>query len=225
MAQTQKPNWVSTGKYAEYEITIQSNIPDAPSGTIGTIRWEITSAYSDYAEVSYTVDVPPQYVDLLPLEVASGGTEEWYYSEDMGGLILGSTSLNSLAQGQTPYDMGSVTTEAKSAPAGTFDCYKISLSQSTPYGTITFNAWYDKATGVLVALTVAVQAQQYQATSTIQLKSTNAVTSTGGIMLGNDMMLWAIIAVVIIVVIVAIFSLSRRKKPMPTAPPPPPLQQ
>ena len=229
----EKPDWVSTGKYAEYEFYLQTNVPGAPSGTLGTARWEITEVYDDYATVSWQVNVDPQYQQFFPGYIPPGGSETWYYTDDVAGFILGSDALSKLASGQPPSSVpGTVSQESKGTKAGTFDCYKVSASQSTPYGTINLNMWYERETGILVAMSadmdVTYQGQTFHISAGAELTSTNAAQATGGLPgLGGGMMMWIIIAVVIVVVVVvALLALTRRRRPAvapaPAAPPPPP---
>jgi len=122
-----KPDWVSVGKYAEYELILEGS--DGTRET-GYVRIEIKEVYNDHAVLKVSINIP------------GSGSEDredtWYYDKSYHGIILNPAGLRA-----KNYPI-----EDKSVPAGTFKCYKVERVSGT--------AWYEVSTGLLVYGEVAV---------------------------------------------------------------------
>ncbi|MCS7139543.1 MAG: hypothetical protein N3F04_00060 [Candidatus Nezhaarchaeota archaeon] len=200
IAQALKPAWVATGKYAEYELTIQSNYPYVPSGKY-SIRWEIEGVHDDHAEISITSNVPAE----APIHIPT--ITEWYYNEDLGLFILCSETLDKLARGEKPFfGIASVTSELKGTSIGIFDCYKLLISFSVLGYSYHGYIWFDKSTGILITTTYTVERYPHQITMDLQLISTNVAMPT------INILLWAVIGVIAVTSVAIPLVLLRVKR-------------
>jgi len=179
-----KPSWVDKGKYAEYDIFLESNVSNV-SGRIGSARIELKAVLSFGAFVEVSVDVDPRALSALRSilggvlndTIPTAGTRVWLYQYDLYPFLLGSESLENLSKGRWSDEFLSVSSESKSVPAGRFDCYKISFSFSASEdgatAAVNVSYWYEKSTGLLVAYEWSVQFLNESACVYVQLKSTN----------------------------------------------------
>lgn len=222
----EKPKWVDLGKYAEYEVAVtKSTRPEIPEGKLGTIRWEIVDVRDDHAKIKFTINVWSQD----PLFSNAPTSQTWYYDESIG-FILGSEDLSALKQGRPPEDLttdATVSSEVKTVQAGSFDCYKITIAWPSDLGTAGFfRLWYDKSSGILVALELEIRRGEDYVFESAQLLSTNAAKP-----IWNPIITWIIVGVALAVIVVVIVAIVVRKKtafrappapPPPTSTPPPP---
>jgi len=187
-----KPRWVAEGRYAEYEIYVESSALNV-SGRVGYARIEFRSAGDSNATVEVSASVDQRVVDSLrsilggavplPIPEAASYIYTWRYEEDLPPFLLSSRSLENLSRGQIPFPpqgvLLSVSSESKSVPAGRFDCYKLSASVSLLGASLTMNAWYEKSTGLLIAYEYDVQILGQRIHISVQLKSTNILGGPG----------------------------------------------
>jgi len=116
-----KPDWVSVGKYAEYEVILEARDGTRVSGYI---KLEVKEVHEDHAVIKVSTNVP---------EFGSRESDEkWYYSKSFGDIIVNPDELRA----------GGYPVEDKTVPAGTFKSYKVARGLST--------AWYEASTGLLV---------------------------------------------------------------------------
>jgi len=183
-----KPGWVGAGKYAEYEIYVESSALNV-SGRIGSVRIEFRSVGDINATVEVSASVDQRVVDSLrsmlggavslPIPEAASYTYTWRYEDDLFPFLLGSRSLEELSRGRQvslplpPLASFSVSSESKRVAAGSFDCYRLSAAASLLGVSISASLWYEKSTGLLVAYEYNVQILGQGARVSVQLKSTN----------------------------------------------------
>jgi len=189
-----KPGWVAAGKYAEYEIYVESSALNV-SGRIGSARIEFRSVGDTYATVEVSASVDRRVVDSLrsmlggavslPIPEAASYTYTWRYEEDLFPFLLGSRSLEELSRGRQvslpllPLASLSASSESKRVAAGSFDCYKLSASVSLLGVSMSASLWYEKLTGLLVAYEYDVQFMGQGVRISVQLKSTNILGGPG----------------------------------------------
>jgi len=213
-----KPSWVTEGKYAEYEIFLESNVSNV-SSRIGTARIEVKAVSSLGAIVEVSVDIDQQGTSALQSilggafneSIPTAGTHIWTYQSDLYPFLLGSKSLEEMSKGQWSDQLFTLLTEPKRVAVGTFDCYKLSasISVSEEGASVSFNVsyWYEKSTGLLVAYEWSVQFLNESARLSVQLKSTNILgeytpsrqdTSLLGV-IGFVIVIIAIVAVAVLI--------------------------
>jgi len=228
-----KPSWVDVGKYAEYEILVDSNIPNVPSGKIGSVKLQVKTATSDSASIEISTSIDQQVlrdmqnalgIDISMLIPIITTSYTWNYTNDVYLFILGSESLDKLSKGQSLPGV-SLSTESKMVPAGTFNCYKFSYSYNLFGVMMSINMWFEKSSGLLVAYEYDVQYSGQKAHLSMQLKSTNIVG-------GASILILIIIGVAIAIVIGVGLLIARRysrktefiTQPQPSQPQLSPLQ-
>jgi len=117
-----KPNWVSVGKYAEYELILERSDGSRASGYA---RFEIIEVYDDHAVMKASYE--------NPIDGSTWSREDtWYYDKSYYDVII---NPNELRARNYPI-------EDKTVPAGTFKCYKVERGSLT--------IWYEVSTGLTV---------------------------------------------------------------------------
>jgi len=121
-----KPAWISTGKYAEYEVTGSA----AKEKGVSFFRWEITQLFEDYAIVKISGLSPRGSIEEIETKMNWNGIQ---------GIWLPLDALEELS--------GSIR-EKRLTLVGEFECLKITVTGPS----VTATYWYESLTGVCVEL-------------------------------------------------------------------------